>query len=318
MSLKSVSVWLLWVLIGQALWAAEPIDLRIREQQKGDSYTVQRTDTFSIKAEFLDAERKEASAVPPELAKKIKRPEQPEECVYRETVLEKGAEFTKLRRQYESGKVERDGELVEHPLVAKVVIIELRGKERSFYEEGGPELLGKDAELLEEEFEKNSTDLKLKDWLPKQKVTVGETWIIDPKPFTKMIFDVSTTRGAQIDLDSKATSGVGSLKRVYQKNGTTYGVIDITFRIPLNAFIGSKDLPSRPKEKLSTLVAILAIDAAIDDTLAAGQWIWKFDFDGKVPLSFADFLDEDDEDEDQLIGFLSMAIKAGLHMKWRP
>lgn len=317
MSLKSIGVLVLLALAAPTLWADELFDVRIREDQKGDSFTVQETESTSVKAEFLDAERKTASAIPPELAKKFKSPEHPEETIYRQTVLEKDAEFTKLRRHYESGKIANDEELIEHPLVGKTVIIELRGTERSFYEEDGTELLGKDAEVLEKEFRPTPTDLRIKDWLPKQNVAVGATWPIDVQPFAKIFAELGATRDFQVDLDQHAATGTGTLKRVYHKNGTTYGVIDFKFRIPLNAFIGSKDLPTRPKEKLSALEAILTVDAAIDGTLAAGQSIWKMDFDANVPLSFADFLDPDDEDEDQLIGFLSMVIKVVEHKKWR-
>ena len=155
---------------------------------------------------------------------------------YKETVLEKkeGKKATKLRRAYTKAVVKVGDKETTLPYQGKTVVIEKKDGKYHFTIEGGAELTGKDAELLNRAFNKGGDDSDSDDlekaFLPKKPVKEGDTWTIDGPAIVKA-FEKGAAQPIPVDKDK--ASGKGKLLRAYKEGGRQYGDFVIDLDVPL-------------------------------------------------------------------------------------
>ncbi len=155
---------------------------------------------------------------------------------YKETILakEKGKKPTKLRREYTKAVVKVGDKETTLPYQGKTVVIEKKDGKYHFTIEGGEELTGKDAELLNRSFNKGGDDSDddemEKTFLPKKPVKEGDTWTIDGAAIVKA-FEKDAKQPIPVDKDKAI--GKGKLLRAYKEGGRQYGDFDIDLDVPL-------------------------------------------------------------------------------------
>jgi hypothetical protein len=192
---------------------------------------------------------------------------------YRETILEKpkGQNHpTRLRRQYEKAQLEVAGKKSAPSWEGKTILIEKKKDRYQFSVEGGPELTGKDAEPLADEFQAaRGPSGDFSDLLPPDKaLRVNETHDLDAKALLKHF-----ENGAGIKFDVSKAKGTLKLLRVYKKQGRQFGVVDVHIELPLQELASTPKADPKAAEKLvmrpgakMTLHAV--IDGCIDGSAA--------------------------------------------------
>jgi hypothetical protein len=202
---------------------------------------------------------------------------------YKETVLEKkeGKRATKLRREYTKAVVKVGDKEMTLPYQGKTVVIEKKDGKYHFTIEGGAELTGKDAELLNRAFNKGGDDSDSDDlekaFLPKKPVKEGDTWTIDGAAIVKA-FEKDAAQPIPVDKDKAA--GKGKLLRAYKEGGRQYGDFDIDLDIPLKGEFPlgpGQSAPIQAGSKMGMKVQIKK--ACIDGTVSDGNVAMSFDMD---------------------------------------
>jgi hypothetical protein len=167
---------------------------------------------------------------------------------------------TRLRRQYDKARVTSDGNQQTLPYEGKTVLIEKKDGKYRFQIEGGDELTGKDAELLDKEFshEKDEKVEMEKILLPRRPVRVNETWKIDPEAFIQAM-----AKGPEggLSVDAARAVATGKLSRAYQKDGRQFGVLEFRLDLPLKDTVGKEKLALEPGARMTVQIKL---DGCID------------------------------------------------------
>lgn len=183
--------------------------------------------------------------------------------VYTDEVIEKapGArKATKLKRTYETADMRVKGEDVNLGLAGKTVLIEKKGDVYNFTI-GGTPVGEKAAELLGKEFNR-TTETDETAFLPQSPVKVGDTWKPDLPALAKELGSDG------LAIDAGRSTATATLKKLYMKNGATFGVIDVALDLVVTKIGGGMDVPLKEGSRLSIRVEL---DGCIDGTLSTGQ-----------------------------------------------
>jgi hypothetical protein len=237
--------------------AQEAYSIKLREADKGATVFVEKTETIIEKSNLTDAGGK---------ALRDKDEKGMEEFAYHETILEKPSDNklpTRVRRRYEKATVKTGDKVQALPYQGKTVINEEKDGKYHFRFEGGDELTGDNAQYLDREF--NRAGNRALDWkkllLPSQEVEVGATWQIDTQALARQ-----WERGIGMEIDAAKATASGTLRRVYQKDGRRFGVLELSLELPLTAFDRARKLPLLPG---SRMIVHMTADACIDGSVDA-------------------------------------------------
>ncbi|HWG47126.1 MAG TPA: hypothetical protein VN688_30460 [Gemmataceae bacterium] len=262
------------LVVAGLLAAAAPIrvedayTIKTKRDGKGDVVTKdeQKTETSHFKVEGPDGK----------LLKNEKK-EQTTMMTYKETIVEKekGKKATKLRRAYTKAFVKTiEGDKTTEttlPYQGKTILIEKKDGKYHFSIEGGEELTGEDAELLDKSFNKegdDSDDEEIEKALfPKKPVRVGESWKLDAVSLWKS-FEKGTR--SPFPLDKAKASGTGKLRKAYKKNGAQFGVLDFSVTMPIKGQFPLGKNDTAAIQDGSKMKVHIEVDTCIDGTLSDG------------------------------------------------
>lgn len=232
--------------------APEPTtySIKLRDTQQGDVDDVtQDEDSKIIISLSLGGEKEKAP-----VANKSR-------YVYQEEVLEKPKDEqhpTKVKRTYSKARLTKDGNQSTLPYEGEEVLIEKKG-DKYVFSMNGRDLEGEDAEELDNEWNKERSDLKNEDLLPKKPVKLNETWKIDAGILIK---DLEKTD--QLEGDAKNSKASGKLVKVYKKGEQLFGVMEIEFVLAVKSFKSEgTDYTTKDESKITIH---MEIDTAIDGT----------------------------------------------------
>lgn len=205
--------------------AQETYTIKLKEAAQGDSVRVQSTEQADIKIRVADGNNTELEN---------KTEKKGEIVEYVETLVEKpgGAKAaTKLKRQYQTATRIEDGNKVMLTYHGKTLLIEKKDGKYRFRIEGGEEVTGKDADELDEEFNKSDfKNLGPDLFLPKKAVAINETWKMDAAPILKEL-----EKSEKVELDAANSVLTGKLLKVYKKDGRQFGVIEFNLDLALKS-----------------------------------------------------------------------------------
>jgi hypothetical protein len=210
-------------------------------------------------------------------------------ATYKETILEQEGKKrpTKLRREYEKAQVQAGGKAIDLPYHDKAVLIEKQKDNKYHFRiENGNELIGPDAQALEKEFNLGGAgdekfDLE-KHLLPRAPVRLNDTWKIDMEALAK-----DFTLNTNMEVDLTKASGSGQLKKVYDKDGRSFGELHIQVEMPLKSVPGgAPGMPKLPLKAGSKASIDVTLNMCIDGTSLAGtlKGMMKMNMQGSVPL----------------------------------
>jgi hypothetical protein len=273
-----------WLVVGlgliltSAVRAEETYTLKIKEPAKGDVFRIVATgstvgqsklvDTSNDKT-LLDHEDKSGRAF-----------------TCQETILEKDPEKhrpTRLKRTYDKAQVTTADKTEDLPYQGKTVLIERKGKEYEFRIDGGEALMGPEARLLAEEFNKtpeDEPDLQ-KAALPQKAVAVNESWQIDMAPFAS-----TYAKATQLPIIAARSEGTGKLVRVFTKDGVRFGVIALHLEMPLKEGEVGKEGNKMTLQAGGKWVVDITLEGCIDGSRLDGsrKTTSQFNATGQVNL----------------------------------
>ncbi len=181
--------------------------------------------------------------------------------VFREVGLERaGDELVKVKRQYEHADRIVKGERRTLPYQGKTLLIEKKGGKFQFQIENDEEIVGKEAEELNEEFNKGGFHKLIPLLLPRKAVKVDDTWKVDTAFLAKEF-----GKDGKVEIDAAKSTGTGKLLKAYQKNGKQCGVYEVTMTFPVTQF--TTDSGDKGPTKDSKFSLKLTVDGPIDGTL---------------------------------------------------
>ena len=206
-----------------------------------------------------------------------------QQCVYRETVLDRQAgqrQPTRLRRDYQKAVVWTDGKPSALSCQGKSVLIEKKEGFYRFSVEG--RILPDDeaARLLDREFNRED-DLDLQRLiLPSRAVRLDEPWTIDMAPVARA-WQFNTTMA----IDISRSTGTGRLTKVYRKDNRLCGVMAFRLEMPIKSLGVEK--PVRPDAGARVLMDVI-LDCCIDGTSSSGTLRASFWVDGTATVPAGD------------------------------
>jgi hypothetical protein len=185
--------------------------------------------------------------------------------VFWEKILEKseGKPTTQTRRGYGESRFTLDKDTTTLPVEGKRVTINRNGGKITFNIDGVNQIDGKQAEMLEREFD---DPVNLTPYLPGKPIKVKQTWQFDAKPFAndlaKSIRDIS--------FNVSKAEGIGKLNEVYEKEGRRFGKVTNHIEVPVTAI----NLPGKriPLAKSDKLVIQVNYDCCIDGSAHVGSY----------------------------------------------
>jgi hypothetical protein len=248
--------------------------IKVKKNGKGDVTTEDKQEIEDSKVKIEDPDGKVLQD-----KKEVKTTTQ----AYKETILEKeaGKKATKLRREYTKATVKTGDDEKTLPYQGKTVLIEKKDGKFHFTIEGGAELTGKDAALLNKSFNKDAKDDSDGDDLekaifPKKPVKVNESWSIDAPALIKS-FEKDSNQ--PIPVDKAKVAGTGKLLKAYKKDGKQYGVLDIHIDVPLKGDFPLGPGQSAPVRAGSTMTMRIKVDGCIDGTSSDAVTEMSMDMD---------------------------------------
>jgi hypothetical protein len=257
-----------------ALSAQEAYSIKLRDPAKGDALQVNRTEDTQSQSKVVDAAGKPL-VEKEEKGSKI--------SVYRETILDKPegrARPTRLKRVYEKARTQTGDKTEPLPYEGKTVLIEKKEGKYTFQIEGGEEIKGRDARVLDEEFNKQDDDFDLqKAILPKADVGKDEEWKIDMAPIT-----TAFAKNAKMQIDAAKAHGTGKLVKVYQKEDARFGVLQFHLELPVKELGDGKEKIAL--DEGASWVMDITVDGCIDGSRTDGTMkaSFKISASGGVPL----------------------------------
>jgi hypothetical protein len=226
--------------------------IRIRRPAQGESSVVEKTEEGSQRVKATDAK---GTVLKDEEAKDGYA------LTYVETILEQkpGERAVRVRRAYRKATATAAGKAKELPYQGKTVLIEKKGDRYAFRIEGGGELTGGDAKLLDVEFNRKKLGPGEFEemFLSKRPVKVGETWEGDRAAVSKAFAE-----GTGIEVRAEKTVVTGKLVKTYVRDGRQFGVLALHAEFtPVSFPAGDKRMPVRPE---SRIVLDRTVDGCID------------------------------------------------------
>jgi hypothetical protein len=245
------------LLMPSGLRADETHAILLRELGVGDSVRVEKVEKTTGATKVTDPQGKVLINHDDETTTRL---------VYDETVLEQkgGARPTRLRRKYEEAKTTSRGKTENLPFAGKTVLIEKKGGGYVFRIEGGKELKGEDAKLLEQEFNSESDPAAFeKMLLPDKPVALAAPWKLNLGPLVKEF-----ERSSRLQADADKSTGTGTLSRVYEKEGHKHGRINVAVDMPLKVLGEGKQRLEVQAGSKASFEGLL--DVCIDGKLQSG------------------------------------------------
>ncbi|MFO0852616.1 MAG: hypothetical protein U0871_29250 [Gemmataceae bacterium] len=207
---------------GPALADDKPVEIKFKPSKAGDKTreTVDEKTTTTVTAAVGGQEQTE-------------KVESLEKLEYTEEVIEypadpkdkKGA--VKLKRSYTEADAVEGDEKEGLGLAGKTVVITGKDGKYEYALDGGGDVTEAAKKHFDEEFRDNSVSDD--DILPGKPVKIGDTWAIDVKKLLGSLPDGMTA-------DAAGSSAGGKLTKVYQKDGKTFGVFEVTMELVLTKF----------------------------------------------------------------------------------
>jgi hypothetical protein len=234
--------------------------IKVRKPAAGETFQVEKQEQRSSLLKVADLQGKVVEE---------KEQKEAEFAVFRETILERPADAlraTRLQRHYEKATRTVGDKTTTLPYQGKTVLIEKKDGKYAFRVEGGAELTGADAALLEREFNRKKEEKA--DFqqlvLPAKPVPVDGTWTMNMGPIIK---EVQAQSGMELLPDK--TRGSGKLLRVYKEGGHQFGVFDMNLEYAIKSLQaeGGKRAPLQPGAKL---VMRFQVDGCIDGGVSSG------------------------------------------------
>lgn len=267
-----------WLAVGLGLLllpgvpAAETYTIRIKQPAPGDTFRADNTERSDTQSKVTDANGKALV----EKAEKSTRV-----AVFTETVVEKPqgkARPTKLMRHYDKAQVTVGDKTEDLPYQGKTVVIEKKDGRYHFTVEGGGALTGKDARVLDNEFNRGGDFDPQRALLPAKPVAVDQEWKPDLKTIAE---EFGKTMSMRFDADK--TEGSGKLVRVYDKDGARYGTLKFHLELPIQQ-IGEGD-NKIVTQAGSAWTLDVTLDGCIDGSRFDGSRKVRFDFKATGPVS---------------------------------
>jgi hypothetical protein len=249
------------VALGPLTAAAQEYAIKIKRPGLGDKTRAQVSDDFKLGFKLLDNAGNVVMEADETKAHKF---------VFRDVGLERaaaGEDLVRIKRHYEHAERTVKGTRETLPYQGKTVLIEKKDGKFQFQIEGGEVLEGKDAEELNEEFNKGDfRKLTTEHFLPRQAVKVNEAWKYDVAPLAKAFSNDGKTV-----IDEAKSTGSGRLLKAYTKDGRQFGVIELTMEFPVTHFIhdGNK-VPTKEGKFTIKLQADTCIDGTLDESRLTG------------------------------------------------
>ncbi len=179
--------------------------------------------------------------------------------VYTETVLEKGDKRPKkFKRTYEKATRTDGPNKLTLPYEGRTIIFELKGEKYTATAEGTPAL---PKELLEQLVSRASgNDSEVDDAiLPEKPVKVGDKWAIEPKRVAKAL-----AKEGAFELDTDKSKGDVTLIKAYMKDGTQFGVLEVSMKLAV------KKVGELTFDPPATMELKATLDVSIDGSGTAG------------------------------------------------
>jgi hypothetical protein len=264
------STWLfaaLMVALSPMAVSAQEYVVKFKRPGLGDKSHVKHTDMSEIQFKILDSG---GNAIQDNKETKTHKYD------FREIGLERaaaGEDLVKIKRHYEHAERTIKGTRETLPYQGKTLLIEKAGGKFHFQIDGGEAIEGKEAEELNEEFNKGDFRKLLGDhFLPRKAVKVNETWTFDVAPLAK-----DFGKDGKIEIDADKSKGAGKLVKAYQKNGKQFGIIELALEFPVTTFVHDDKKSPAKDSKINIKVEW---DGAIDGTLDQSRL--KVNFDGDI------------------------------------
>ncbi len=198
------------------------------------------------------------------------KPNEVEEEVFTETVLEAGGKHPKkFQRAY--GKAERGeaGKLRPRSCQGRTVLFELRDGRYVVRAEGTPALAPADRKDLTARANDRLRSSPDELFLPNRPVAVGDAWDV-----AKKLLPEFANKGEELDLQK--SSGRAKLLKAYARDGKQFGVLEVDLKLAVKTMQGLKcDPPARFDIKGT-------IDTAIDGSSTAATMSMTFRVSGKA------------------------------------
>lgn len=234
--------------------AADEITIKIKKPGVGDvvkdTHSEDEDNKITITVNGMDMVKPEASK---------------SKFVFTDEILAMPADAkkpTKIKRTYTTAEKTKGGEAVDLGLAGKTVMIEKTGEKYAFTFADGSAVGTAAAELLDKEVNKKS-DSGDEMLMPKKPVKAGESWPIDLATGVKELEEGGLT------IDKDKSKGTVTLTKVYDKNGSKFGVLDVKMELVVTKASGQgQDIPMKDGSKL-TIEA--SLDGCIDGTTAGGM-----------------------------------------------
>jgi hypothetical protein len=252
------------VKVGGAALPGGKYEIKLKDPVEGESVLVETSVVEEMKSAVVDRDGKVLKETSPSGTQK--------KFAYRETLLDGGTRGKAFRmtRAYSTAEVTGGGVTTILPYQGKTVLIERAGGKYTFRVDGGDPLTGKDAELLDQEFN-SDRDRRVAEqmllsgeqlFLPARPLAVGEVWEIDTGALLKRLKPSRETP------DASKVRASGKLLSASRKTGRQDGVVRVEIVIPLKAFKGrdGKEIEFFPGAKM-TLGSTLegCIDGSVVD-----------------------------------------------------
>jgi hypothetical protein len=261
----------LMVALSPVAVSAQEYVIKVKRPGLGDKSHVKHTDTSDIQFKILD---NGGNAIQDNKETKSHKYD------FRETGLERapvGEDLVRLKRKYEHAERTIKGTRETLPYQGKTLLIEKADAKFHFQIEGGEAIEGKEAEELNEEFNKGDFRKLLGDhFLPRKAVKLNETWTFDVAPLAK-----DFAKDGKIEIDAAKSKGAGKLVKAFQKNGKQFGIIELALEFPVTTFVND-DKKSPTKDSKITIK--LEWEGCIDGTLDQSRL--KVNFDGDIRAEF--------------------------------
>jgi hypothetical protein len=254
--------------VAQAAPAPDPITIKFKSNNEGETVVVSSTITEKHTAKYSDGK------MMLDLAEDTTTVQE-----YKETVLKRDGmkPATKLEREYTQGhkKDNKKDTTTDFELNGKTVVIDKKDDAYQFAFKNGKEVTAPALEALTRDFTGRQDNFaELQGLLaPKKGVQLGDEWKLDIAELEKE-FD----KDDHAVLDQTKTTGTGKLLKVYTKDGKQFG--EMHFKI--DATIKSTGLEASAVKfpKGAKCVIDITLDVCIDGTAAVGTMKTKGTFSG--------------------------------------
>ncbi len=250
------------VAVGPLAASAQEYAVKVKRPGLGDKTRGKVRDEFKVEFKVLDKDNNAVMEADETKTHKFD---------FREVGLERAAagdELVSIKRHYEHAERTVKGTRETLPYQGKTVLIEKKDGRYQFRIDGGETLEGKDAEELNEDFNKGGLrKLVSEHFLPRKAVKVGDTWKYDVAPLAKAF-----SGDGKLEIDDAKSTGSGKLLKAYTKNGRQYGIIELTMEFPITHIDhdGNK-VPVKGGKMTIQLQADTCIDGSLGDSRLTGN-----------------------------------------------